>query len=451
MHAHLKQGTRPSRKLTNIRDIKRYLNVATIARDGLLVTRRHDPLQPSSELIIVPRSVLDGLLTAIHIRMDHPTKHQMLLLVKRNFYALDLSYAIDRVCDSCHLCASLRKVPTAYVEQTSEPPPDAVGVNFAADVIKQNRQLIFVLRECITSFTSACIISDEKGDTLRDALLRLCMELHPLDGPCAIVRVDPAPGFMAIREDKLLEHFRIRLDIGRVKNPNKNPVAEKAISELEDELLKQDPRGGPFTDLGLATAVARLNSRIRHMGLSAREMYTQRDQFTHEQLPFADRDVISQKADSRDMNHVSSAMSKAQLKGPLPKAAISVGDLVYLYSDRDKTKARPRYIVVTTNDDWCHIKKFAGSQLRSSSYKVKLSECYRIPCEAYTAPTPHPSHMYSDDVDDLIETVHSESAESQTVSEVGPTQPTGPEPTPVIVPGCSFCAVASTRKCRRHT
>ena len=71
VHAHLKQGTRPSRKLTNIRDIKRYLNVATIARDGLLVTRRHDPLQPSSELIIVPRSVLDGLLTAIHIRMDH--------------------------------------------------------------------------------------------------------------------------------------------------------------------------------------------------------------------------------------------------------------------------------------------------------------------------------------------------------------------------------------------
>ena len=89
-----------------------------------------------------------------------------------------------------------------------------------------------------------------------------------------------------MRKDKLLEHFRISLYIGRVKNPNKNPIAEKAISELEDELLKQDPRGGPFTALSLATTVARLNSRIRYMGLSAREMYTKRDQFTHKTASF---------------------------------------------------------------------------------------------------------------------------------------------------------------------
>lgn len=79
---HLKQGTRPSKKLTNIRDVKRYLNIATIAKDGLLVARRSDPLQPPAELIIVPRSVLDGLVTALHIRLDHPTKHQMRLVIR---------------------------------------------------------------------------------------------------------------------------------------------------------------------------------------------------------------------------------------------------------------------------------------------------------------------------------------------------------------------------------
>ncbi len=36
-HAHLQQGTRPSKKLTNIRDFKTYLAVATIAKDCLLV------------------------------------------------------------------------------------------------------------------------------------------------------------------------------------------------------------------------------------------------------------------------------------------------------------------------------------------------------------------------------------------------------------------------------
>ena len=49
--AHLRQGTRPSRKATNIKDIKRYLNVATKANDGLLVVKRNDPYVPSKELI----------------------------------------------------------------------------------------------------------------------------------------------------------------------------------------------------------------------------------------------------------------------------------------------------------------------------------------------------------------------------------------------------------------
>ena len=53
-HAHLSQGTRPSRKLTNIRDIKRYLNVASLAHDGLLVVRKDQPLTLHKDQIIVP-------------------------------------------------------------------------------------------------------------------------------------------------------------------------------------------------------------------------------------------------------------------------------------------------------------------------------------------------------------------------------------------------------------
>lgn len=164
-HAHLKQGTRPSKKLTNIRDVKCYLNVATIAKDDLLVARRSDPLQPPAELIIVPRSVLDGLVTALHIRLDHPTKHQMMLVIRRNVFALDLSQSIDRVCDSCHTCVLLKKFPMTYTEQSSDPPPDVIGINFAADVIKQNRQLILVVRETVTAYTAARLIDDEKAQT----------------------------------------------------------------------------------------------------------------------------------------------------------------------------------------------------------------------------------------------------------------------------------------------
>ena len=58
--AHLSQGTRPSRKQTKIRDAKRYLQVASIARDGLIVVSRDEPFAPSRELIVVPRQVVPG-------------------------------------------------------------------------------------------------------------------------------------------------------------------------------------------------------------------------------------------------------------------------------------------------------------------------------------------------------------------------------------------------------
>ena len=52
---HLEQGTRPSRKLTITEDVKRFLNVAFIAKDGLLVINHNEPLSSSRECIIVPR------------------------------------------------------------------------------------------------------------------------------------------------------------------------------------------------------------------------------------------------------------------------------------------------------------------------------------------------------------------------------------------------------------
>ena len=133
-HAHLKQGTRPPKKTTNIKDVKRYLSVASIARDSILVVRRNDPLVPSTELIIVPRSVLNGLVTALHIKLDHPSRHQLELVMKRHFYALDLTKAIERTYNSYHTCLSLQKFPDSLVKQTLEDPPESIGVSFAADI-----------------------------------------------------------------------------------------------------------------------------------------------------------------------------------------------------------------------------------------------------------------------------------------------------------------------------
>ncbi|XP_060576734.1 uncharacterized protein LOC132734055 [Ruditapes philippinarum] len=137
VHSHLLQGTRPSKKLTNVKDVKRYLNSVSIAKDGILVVKHTDPLVSSVDLIVVPRSAIDGLITALHIKLDHPSKHQILQVLKRHFYALDMSQAVERVTDMCHSCASLRKLPTGFCTQSSEDPPEVVGMSFAADVMKR--------------------------------------------------------------------------------------------------------------------------------------------------------------------------------------------------------------------------------------------------------------------------------------------------------------------------
>ena len=169
----MKQGTRPSKKTTNIKDVKRYLSVASIVRDGMLVVRRNDPLVPSTELIIVPRSV----------QLDHPTRHQLELVMKRHFYALDLTKAIESTYNSCHTCLSLQKFPDSLVKRTSEDPQESIGVSFAADILKRDRQLILLLRKTVTSYTAACIVSYEKQTTLREPSACLANELHPLVVP----------------------------------------------------------------------------------------------------------------------------------------------------------------------------------------------------------------------------------------------------------------------------
>ena len=90
--------------------------------------------------------------------------------------------------------------------------------------------------------------------------------------------------------DPILSQHRISLELGRAKNVNKNLVAEKAVQELEHQILRLDPLGGPVSHLSLAIATANLNAHIRSNGLSAREMLTQRDQFSNSQLLFQDQE-----------------------------------------------------------------------------------------------------------------------------------------------------------------
>ena len=117
-------------------------------------------------------------------------------------------------------------------------------------------------------------------------------------------------------------------------------------------------------------------------------------------------------------NHPYSEISKCPKGTKPPLIDISVGDLVYLYQDKHKHRARDRYLVVSLDGVWCNIRKFTGSQLRQTSYRVKREECYKVPstikekiikppeeyCEMENN-TPRESHYLPNDITNSSESV----------------------------------------------
>ena len=109
---------------------------------------------------------------------------------------------------------------------------------------------------------------------------------------------------------------------------------------------------------------------------------------------------------------------------------VQVGDLVYITSDGSKTHARSRYLVVSVDGLWCNVGKFTGSQLRSTTHRVKLSECYRVPDLVETTSNLsrcYSSNSYLEDIDEEPGYVDEEPAHV-------PTPQSTPNPAPALVP-----------------
>ena len=62
--------------------------------------------------------------------------------------------------------------------------------------------------------------------------------------------------------------------------------------------------------------------------------------------------------------------------------SVAIGDLVHLYCDRNKSRVRDRYLVTSIDGAWCYVRKFVGSQLRSTTYRIKKAECYKVLMDA---------------------------------------------------------------------
>ncbi|KAI8488904.1 hypothetical protein Bbelb_334220 [Branchiostoma belcheri] len=193
----------------------------------------------------------------------------------------------------------------------------------------------------------------ETTATLRDGLVTLCTPLRLFDGPPATVRCDPAPGFQALVQDSWLANNHIQVDLGQHKNVNKNPVAERAIEEVREELRKADPFGQQVSSAPLAVITAQLNAKVRANGLSSREFLFQRDQFCGKQIPISDKLLLEDQNKRRIDNHTPSARSRLPTTKTKVTPSISVGDLVYLHADRSKSQARHKKLKLDSSYQQC--------------------------------------------------------------------------------------------------
>ena len=378
VHAHLANGTRPTAKNSKVGIVKKFLRNVKIGRGGLLVVKQSQPFLPQNELIVVPLHILHGLVTSLHISLNHPTPHQLTNVFNRCYFSLNVSDCVNSVTEACSQCQSLKTIPPELHHQSSSVPAISPLYSYAADIVRRAKQYIYVIRDTFSSFTVASIITDEKHDTLRNALIVSISSLRPNPQSSVTVRIDNARGFIALLNDIYLSRLNIFLEDGRIHNKNKNPVVDKGIQELGSELLRMYPEGGPVSASQLAVVVNQLNSRIRNRGVSAWEIINQRDQYTGEQLALDDLKLSEQQMDIRVDNQGASAKCKSRGRPAAIKASIRKGSLVYIKSEGSKNSVRERYIVVDVDDEHCVVQKFVKSQLRSKRYSLKLTEVYPV-------------------------------------------------------------------------
>ena len=398
---YLRSGTTPGKKGRNLRLVKQYLNSKVIiSNEGTLVVRQIEPFLPQTERIVIPQTVIHGILTAIHILTSHPSASQLMKVFNRFFFALKLEPAASQVTKSCHQCSSLRDIPKALQKESTDPAPEYITQRGATDVIKRNGQLILVLREGVSSYTQSLLIPRETSQDISEGLIMLANLIRPSDMTPMVIRADPHTSHRSLfnSNDSILSKHNIQLEIGREHNVNHNPVAEKAVREMIKEILILQPTGGPISNSLLSEATANLNSRIRAPGVSAHEIFTQRDQTTGHQLTIDDIKLINDQLKRRSLNHKASEKCKAGGRPALPNANVSVGSIVYIYSDGSKLRARPRYVVLTVKDDWCTARRLAEKQLGRITYSIKLSECYLVPDE--TADVLLPPYPVEEEEDD---------------------------------------------------
>ena len=110
-YAHLTQGTKPGRKARHLQHLRKYLNVASVDDNGLIIVHKQDSSSHQRSLIVVPYDILPGIITALQLHLKHPARHQLTQVFNRYFFSITSSSVITNVVSQCGQCNSMKSIP----------------------------------------------------------------------------------------------------------------------------------------------------------------------------------------------------------------------------------------------------------------------------------------------------------------------------------------------------
>lgn len=276
------------------------------------------------------------------------------------------------------------KILPKFTPTPTTTPPKGFATQFACDVMERAGQKIVVLRENVTQYTWTKIIPDQQAQTLSTFLLE---HILPLVGEQeCVIRTDGAPCFKSLAkamsvQGSIWSMNKLTIDIGRVTNPNHNPQAANAVKNVEKEILRLSPTGGPVTPVLLTQATVNLNSRVSGKLPAPRERLYARAVFTNSPVKVDDESWATQLYLARSKSHIPTPNTTHHIP---PTHSFKPGQLVFVVNQLDKNKARELYTVmdiVKEDDTEFVVIKKSENQFRQASIKVR-------PCEIVLATEP---------------------------------------------------------------
>ena len=370
-----KSGQQPPKSAPNLKEIKFYVSNCVISPStNLLVKEDLVPYKSKpQEKIIVPQIFLEPLLIQLHHDMNCPASSQLKKQYERYFYAFQPKDIFNTVSSYCRKCTARKVLPKEVKNFKSITNARGPGIVFVVDIMKRAKQNIMVTRDAFSDYVTTAILASETGPDLKEGIISTTSSIR--SSSSITIRCDNAPGFQSITKHEDLNDLGISVELSDSKNKNGVAIVDKAIQELQKELVILSPEGTKIDSKLLAKATMALNSRIRNRDLSAHEIMFCREQNTGENFKLDDEVFADRKTEMKRKNHKYSEKAKfGQGNESMPPKDLKVGDFVHIKEERDKHKLRDRYLVKNILSGEATLLKLLHSEDSNTATKFSRKE-----------------------------------------------------------------------------